>query len=261
MWISVRGVMMCETTASPSSITPSIISRASSSSRPSRWPSLTIVRISSSIESSSAAAVVRPVTRCSSASSARQPHQRAEQRGPTCSTAARCDKETAPRRSGRSTKAAKPWPTISSNPVATMHDRQNVSQADGRSANERYCHAPNAAADNRERSAAARRASRRPARRVRDGAGCRQSAPGAARRWQISSSSRREKSCSDRAASAARHGRERRRRLAIQNSASSVHRAFSSWLQRRAAQSRTAASIARFGGPHLLVPRNPILSR
>ena len=35
-------------------MTPSIISRASSSSSPSRWPSLTIVRISSSIDSSSA---------------------------------------------------------------------------------------------------------------------------------------------------------------------------------------------------------------
>ena len=54
MCMSVRGVMMCDTYASPSSMTPSIISRASSSSSPSRWPSLTIVRISSSIDSSSA---------------------------------------------------------------------------------------------------------------------------------------------------------------------------------------------------------------
>ena len=40
--MSVRGVMICETSTSPSSITPSIISRASSSSRPSRCPSVTM---------------------------------------------------------------------------------------------------------------------------------------------------------------------------------------------------------------------------
>ena len=62
--MSVRGVMICETSASPNSITPSIISRASSSRRPSRCPSETMVRMSSSNDSSSGAVRLRPARRC-----------------------------------------------------------------------------------------------------------------------------------------------------------------------------------------------------
>ncbi len=71
--MSVRGVIICETTTSPSSMTPSIISRASSSSKPSRCPWVTTVRISSSNESSSAAAGRRPAMRCSIVSTRRAP--------------------------------------------------------------------------------------------------------------------------------------------------------------------------------------------
>ncbi len=69
--MSVRGVMICETSTSLSSITPSIISRASSSSRPSRWPSETMVRISSSNDSSSGSAGGRPASRWQTASTKR----------------------------------------------------------------------------------------------------------------------------------------------------------------------------------------------
>ena len=71
--MSVRGVMISETSGSPSSMTPSIISRASSSRSPSRCPSVTIVRISSSNDSSSGASGMRPARRWSSGSTNRAP--------------------------------------------------------------------------------------------------------------------------------------------------------------------------------------------
>ena len=77
MWIetmSVRGVMIRATVTSPNSITPSIISRASSSSSPSRSPSLTIVRISSSNDSSVTCSTLRPLIRRNSRQSNSAPH-------------------------------------------------------------------------------------------------------------------------------------------------------------------------------------------
>ena len=64
--------MICETSTSPSSMTPSIISRASSSSRPSRCPSETMVRISSSNDSSSGSGGGRPERRWKTAATKRR---------------------------------------------------------------------------------------------------------------------------------------------------------------------------------------------
>ena len=64
---------------SPSWMTPSIISRASSSSSPSRWPSVTTVRISSSNDSSSGSSWTRPARRCSSVSTNHCPQRQGRQ--------------------------------------------------------------------------------------------------------------------------------------------------------------------------------------
>ena len=154
MCMSVRGVMMCDTTASPSSMTPSIISRASSSSRPSRWPSLTIVRISSSIDSSSA---------CLRRAAGEAVQQRVDSAGTSTRAAAQAAQHVpqrpgviqklAPRRSGRSTRAATPW-RRSAGSESRRQGRQTTTSRWLDLLTQKYCQ-PQTPPQTRARSAAA----------------------------------------------------------------------------------------------------------
>ena len=106
--MSVRGVMICDTSTSPSSITPSIISRASSSSSPSRCPSETMVRMSSSNDSSSGTGRSRPARRCRATSTIRAASTSGdEQQGSVPKDAARRKRETDRPRAGRRSRGAR----------------------------------------------------------------------------------------------------------------------------------------------------------